>query len=165
MTSDLLILVPYIRNVMSSLCVLCATLETPCKVCVTFSFRATSLTCTCRKPCCSVFHFFVCYFLPISFFLFFQKFLSCFLVWVNTLHVLIFLCTIISDLKSLHWNFHCFKEIRSTFLISKKSNTTIIGVWRDQYQDLLVCKKWYWPPLCIGQYHLSHTNKSWYWSL
>ena len=33
-----------------------------------------------------------------------------------------------------------------TFLISQKSNKTIIGAWRDHYQDLLVCEKWYWPP-------------------
>ena len=42
---------------------------------------------------------------------------------------------------------------------------TIIGVWRDQYQDLLVCERWYWLMGSGGQYHLSHTNKFWYWSL
>ena len=42
---------------------------------------------------------------------------------------------------------------------------TIIGVWRDQYQDLLVCERWYWSMWSGDQYHLSHTNKSWYWAL
>ena len=84
---------------------------------------------------------------------FFQKFLSCFLVSVHIFYIFYALLFRI-------WNLYIeiCAEIRSTFLISKKSNKTIIGVWRDQYQDLLVCKKWYWPPLCIGQYHLAHTN-------
>ena len=100
---------------------------------------------------------FVCViFFQFHFFFFFQKFLSCFLVLsehitcINIFYALLFRI----------WNLYIeiFAEIRSTFLISKKSNKTIIGVWRDQYQDLLVCKKWYWPPFCIGQYHLAHTN-------
>ena len=38
----------------------------------------------------------------------------------------------------------------------------IIAVWRHQYQDLWMPERWYWPPLRVGRYHLSHVHKSWF---
>ena len=124
---------------------LSATLETPCKVLVhaTFSFHATTLTCTHWKTWSTVQVIFCI--------IFFQLYFSKVLRWGNRLFIhLTNYYLNCRALKISSLKFFFFKEIRPTFLISQKK--TNIGAWRDQYQDLLVWEKWYWPPLCVGQY-------------
>ena len=35
----------------------------------------------------------------------------------------------------------------------------------SRFIDVCLCERWYWRTQSRGQYHLSHPNKSWYWSL
>ena len=85
-------------------------------------------------------------------FFFLRKSSGCFLVWGYTMiiHTFNILQCIISESwtaelqKSLHWNFHCFKEIRQTFF---KFHWKVIKqslVFEETNIKIYWCVKWYW---------------------